>query len=86
MAPATSQPAPPARGGRGARQRIMASARTLFYRKRIHCTRVDLLAEHAHVSKRTLYQHFPSKDDLVAAYLRDIIATGGPPQCPMSSG
>ena len=55
----------------------MASARTLFYRKGIHCTGVDLLADHAHVSKRTLYQHFPSKDDLVAAYLRDIIATGG---------
>jgi len=36
-----------------------------------------LVAEHAHVSKRTLYQHFPSKDDLAAAYLLDIVATGG---------
>lgn len=55
----------------------MASARTLFYRDGIHRTGVELVAEHAHVSKRTLYQHFPSKDDLVAAYLRDIVATGG---------
>jgi AcrR family transcriptional regulator len=55
----------------------VASARTLFYRNGIHRTGVELVAEHAHVSKRTLYQHFPSKDDLAAAYLLDIIATGG---------
>jgi AcrR family transcriptional regulator len=68
---------PHPRGGRGARDRILASARTLFYRNGIHRTGVELVAEHAHVSKRTLYQHFPSKDDLAAAYLRDLIATGG---------
>src|SRR5262245_49013391 len=49
----------------------------LFYRNGIHRTGVELVAEHAHVSKRTLYQHFPSKDELVAAYLRDIIDSGG---------
>lgn len=78
LVPTVSSPtAPHPRGGRGARARILASARTLFYRNGIHRTGVELIAEHAHVSKRTLYQHFPSKDDLVAAYLRDIIATGG---------
>lgn len=66
-----------ARGGRGARGRILASARKLFYFNGIHDTGVEALAEHAEVSKRTLYQHFPSKDALVAAYLRDIIGTGG---------
>lgn len=73
----TTSPAPHPRGGRGACERILESARILFYRNGIHRTGVDLIAEHAHVSKRTLYQHFPTKDDLVAAYLRDIIATGG---------
>src|SRR5262249_3820354 len=74
---ATPQTSPHPRGGRGARSRIFASAPTLFCRNGIHRTGVELVAEHAHVSKRTLYQHFPSKDDLAAAYLRDIIATGG---------
>lgn len=55
----------------------MSSARELFYRNGVHNTGVDLLAEHAHVSKRTLYHHFPSKDGLIADYLRDIIAAGG---------
>lgn len=77
MTSAKIQTNPHPRGGRGARNRILASARTLFYRNGIHRTGVELVAEHAHVSKRTLYQHFPSKDDLAAAYLRDIIATGG---------
>lgn len=65
------------RGGRGARERIIASARTLFYYNGIHCTGVEALAAHAHVSKRTLYQHFGSKDELVAAYLSDIVSAGG---------
>lgn len=77
MASAKPRTTPHPRGGRGARDRILASARTLFYRNGIHRTGVELVAEHAHVSKRTLYQHFPSKDDLAAAYLRDIVATGG---------
>jgi AcrR family transcriptional regulator len=62
-------------GGRGARDRIIAAARVLFYRDGIHATGVDQIAEHAHVSKRTLYQHFSTKNELIAAYLRDIDAT-----------
>ncbi|BBZ26989.1 TetR family transcriptional regulator [Mycolicibacterium madagascariense] len=61
-------------GGRGARERILAAARTLFYRDGIHATGVDRIAQHAHVSKRTLFQHFPSKDVLVQAYLADLDA------------
>ena len=61
-------------GGRGARDRIMVAARTLFYRDGIHVTGVDRIAQHAHVSKRTLFQHFPSKDILVQAYLADLDA------------
>ncbi|RAU99400.1 TetR/AcrR family transcriptional regulator [Mycobacterium colombiense] len=68
------------RGGRGARDRIVASARVLFYRDGIHATGVDQLAEHAHVSKRTLYKHFSSKEDIVAAYLRDADANRAVPR------
>jgi AcrR family transcriptional regulator len=65
--------------GRPARERILTAARTLFWREGIHATGVQRLAEEAQVSKRTLYQHFSSKDELVAAYLRGIDDTGGIP-------
>lgn len=68
------------RGGRGARERIVAAARVLFYRDGIHATGVDQLADHAHVSKRTLYKHFSSKDEVVAAYLRDVDAARAVPR------
>ncbi len=57
-------------GGRGARERILAAARALFHRHGINATGVAELCAAAHVSKRTLYQHFAGKDELVAAYLR----------------
>jgi AcrR family transcriptional regulator len=63
------------RGGRGARDRIIATAIALFYRNGIHATGMDRIAQHAHVSKRTLYQHFATKDELVQAYLRTIDST-----------
>jgi AcrR family transcriptional regulator len=57
------------RGGRGARVRILATAHELFRGRGINATGVAELCEAAHVSKRTLYQHFSSKDDVVIAYL-----------------
>ena len=54
---------------RGARRRILDAANVLFYRDGINPTGVDKLAEEANVSKRTLYHHFASKDDVVVAYL-----------------
>ena len=53
------------RGGRGARQRILNTAINLFYREGINATGVERLASEASVSKRTLYQHFPSKTAVV---------------------
>jgi AcrR family transcriptional regulator len=67
------------RGGRGARERIERAAAQLFYRNGIHATGVELIAHEANVSKRTLYQHFPSKNDLVENYLRAFDAQGGTP-------
>jgi AcrR family transcriptional regulator len=62
-----------------ARERTLAAAGTLFYRDGIHATGVERVARHAQVSKRTLYQHFSSKDRLVEEYLRRIHDTGGMP-------
>jgi AcrR family transcriptional regulator len=67
-------------GGRGARDRILAAARTLLYRDGIHARSVDELAQYAHVSKRTFYQHFATKDQLVEAYVRDLDATRAIPR------
>lgn len=57
-------------GGRGARQRILDTAADLFYREGINATGVERLAAEASVSKRTLYQHFPTKTAVVEEYLR----------------
>ncbi|MGA8331766.1 MAG: helix-turn-helix domain-containing protein [Mycobacterium sp.] len=57
------------KGGRGARQRILDTAAELFYREGINATGVERLAAEASVSKRTLYQHFPSKAAVVEEYL-----------------
>ena len=62
----------PSRGGRGARQRILDAAAELFYREGINATGVERLAAESSVSKRTLYQHFPSKTAVVEEYLRGI--------------
>lgn len=76
---ATSTTATRSRRGRGARERIERAAAELFYRHGIHATGVELVAQEANVSKRTLYQHFASKNDLVDNYLRTIDARGGSP-------
>ena len=51
------------------RERIVSAALKLFYDQGIKSVGVDAVAEKAGVTKRTLYYHFKSKDDLVAAYL-----------------
>jgi AcrR family transcriptional regulator len=54
-------------------ERIMAAADRLFYQKGIRAVGVDSVAAEAGISKRSLYDTFPSKDALVAAYLRQRI-------------
>ncbi len=53
--------------------RIMQAADRLFYQQGIRAVGVDAIAAEAGISKRSLYDTFPSKDALVAAYLRDRI-------------
>jgi AcrR family transcriptional regulator len=63
----TAQPSHP-RGGH-ARKRLLDSADVLFYERGINTVGVNELVEHAGVAKTSLYLHFASKDELVAAYL-----------------
>jgi AcrR family transcriptional regulator len=58
------------RRGRGARERILGASRQLFRERGINSTGMDQLCAAAQVSKRTLYQHFDGKDELIAEYLR----------------
>lgn len=58
------------RRGRGARERILSASRKLFREQGINNTGMDQLCAVAQVSKRTAYQHFTGKDDLIAEYLR----------------
>lgn len=52
-----------------ARERILETAYDLFARRGIRDVGVDEIIERAGVAKATLYRHFPSKDDLVLAFL-----------------
>jgi AcrR family transcriptional regulator len=52
------------------RERILASARELFYRHGIRAVGVEAVAEAAGTNKMTLYRHFSSKDELVAECMR----------------
>ena len=54
-------------------ERIMQAADRLFYQRGIRAVGVDTVAAEAGISKRSLYDTFPSKDALVAAYLRQRI-------------
>jgi len=51
------------------RRKIVDAASRLFYAEGVRAVSVDAVAEKAGVTKRTLYAHFRSKDDLIAAYL-----------------
>jgi len=51
------------------RQLILKSAYALFWRQGFARAGVDEIAEAAGITKRTLYYHFRSKDDLLAAVL-----------------
>jgi AcrR family transcriptional regulator len=52
-----------------ARERILDTAYTLFSRRGIRAVGIDEVISRAGVAKATLYKHFPSKDDLVLAFL-----------------
>jgi AcrR family transcriptional regulator len=60
--PKTTRPKP-------AREKIIDAANALFYSEGIRAVSVDAIALKAGITKKTLYYHFTSKDDLIAEYL-----------------
>ena len=58
------------------RERILQAARELFYRDGINAVSVDAIAAAAGTNKMTLYRHFSSRDELIAAYLEQLAAEG----------
>src|SRR3989442_8342347 len=69
--PRTDGPFPQDADRPSARKRIFDTASQLFYRKGIRAVGVETIAEEAKTTKMSLYRSFPSKDELVAEWLRD---------------
>lgn len=59
----TVAPPPPAR------ERILLCAHALFYKEGIRATGIDRVIAESGVTKVTFYRHFPSKNDLILAFL-----------------
>lgn len=51
------------------RDRILGTASRLFYERGVRAVGVDLVVEEAAVAKTSLYRYFPTKDDLIVAFL-----------------
>jgi AcrR family transcriptional regulator len=68
------------------REHILETASALFYQRGVRAVGVDLVVQEAGVAKTSLYRYFPTKDDLVVAFLEredaafwsvwDSVATG----------
>ncbi len=62
---------------------IAEVAAGLFYREGLHAVGVDRVADTAGLTKRTIYRHYRSKDELIAASLRHapraVFPTAGDP-------
>ena len=56
------------------RAHLMATAQRLFYRDGYRIVGIDTLLAEARVAKMTLYNHFPSKDDLIVAVIEKLDA------------
>jgi AcrR family transcriptional regulator len=52
------------------REQILATASELFYLNGVHAVGVDTIIARAGIAKSSLYRHFRSKDELIAAYVR----------------
>src|ERR1700704_6662021 len=64
------------------KDRILETADRLFYLQGIRAVGVDTIAAEIGISKRTLYNHFPSKDALSSAYLARRFVAPRPSQKP----
>ncbi len=53
------------------KDKVFQTAAQMFYRHGYRAIGVDTLAAESGIGKMTLYRHYPSYDDLIAAYLKD---------------
>lgn len=58
------------------KERILSTARELFYRQGLNAVGVEAIAAAALTNKMTLYRHFRSKDELIVAYVSQIANEG----------
>jgi len=63
-------------------ERILETADRLFYGQGIRAVGVDTIADEIGISKRTLYNYFPSKDELIVAYLSRRLQPAPPSDLP----
>jgi AcrR family transcriptional regulator len=73
-APDSSSGSPRGHGRSEARERLLSTASALFYREGIRAVGVERILADAPATRATFYRHFPSKEDLVLAYLRGVDA------------
>lgn len=59
----------PAESPAEVREKILSTACKLFYERGVRAVGVDLVVAEAGVAKTSLYRHFRTKDDLIAAFL-----------------
>lgn len=64
-----AMPVPPGQDAVDVRERILETASNLFYTQGVRAVGVDLVVKDAGVAKTSLYRHFGTKDDLIAAFL-----------------
>lgn len=64
-----AHPSTEIRSKRDVREHILATASDLFYRRGVRAVGIDLVIQEAGVAKTSLYRYFPTKDDLVVAFL-----------------
>jgi AcrR family transcriptional regulator len=67
MSPATTEKPPAVIE---VRERVLETASALFYRLGVRAVGVDMVVAEAGVAKTSLYRHFRTKDDLIAAFLQ----------------
>lgn len=52
-----------------AKERLLATASRLFYQEGLRATGIDRIIAEAGVAKMSFYRHFPTKNDLIVAFL-----------------
>lgn len=71
MAKAAVDGLPPVAPTESVRERILSTARALFYQEGIRAVGVDTVVAKSGVAKTSLYRWFPSKDALIVAVLEE---------------